>query len=377
MNFHRKGILTILFCMAVSLYSGCADSEWFEPFPDRLSITVRDSIGIETGDSCYVLGSIVDAEVSPSGSILLLDQIACCIREFSPEGAYLSIFSRRGSGPGEFLFPQELILQPDGRIIIRDMLKSSLIILAENGESLSDLVDWPPIPPSAITSVDENHIAGCGIDFDMQGVDLALIFIPSLYALNSTDRDLEFFADTLIVKNAEEAPMTPTGMLGYSIMASDNRNGRIFYTNMSAFQYEVHCWDIHGDSLFSFSLGIPPVAKTPQELLEETDYTRIQFSSLGLNTLPEGFEPDPFHTLIVDLGVDSRGNLWIQRGTEERPVFDIIDNDGDHIGTAEFPSTGRHWKFSITPNGSLAWNLDPISGFQRVYMIDLPVVNQE
>lgn len=377
MNFHRKGISTFLFCMAVSLYSGCADSQWSEPFPDRLSITVRDSIGIETGDSCYVLGSIVDAEVSSSGSILMLDQIACCIREFSSDGTYLSILSRRGNGPGELLFPQELILQPDGRIIIRDMMKSSLIILADNGESLSDLMDWPLVPPSAIASVDEDHIAGCGTDFDMQGVDLALIFIPSLYALNSTDRELEFFKDTLVVKNVGEAPLTPTGMLGYSILASDNRNGRIFYTNMSAVEHEVHCWDIHGNLLFSFSLGIPPVEKTPQELLEETEYSRIQFASLGLNTLPEGFEPDPFHTLIADLGVDSRGNLWIQRGTEEIPVFDIIDNAGVHIGTAEFPRPGKHWQFSITPNGSLAWNLDPESGFQRVYMIDLPVVDQE
>ena len=369
--------MTFLFCMSVSLYSGCADSEWSEPFPDRLSITVRDSIGIETGDSCYVLGSIVDAEITPSGSILLLDQTACCIRKFSPEGTYLSIFSRRGSGPGEFAYPMEMALLPDGRIIIRDMLKNSLVILSYKGKSLSDLVDWPLSPPSAIASVDEDHIAGCGIDYDMQGVDLALIFIPSLYSLNSTDRELEFLSDTLVVKNAEEAPLTPTGMLGYSIVASDNRNGRIFYTNRSTVQDEVHCWDIEGNLLFSFSLGIPPVEKTPQELLEETEYTRIQFSSLGLNTLPEGYESDPFHTLIVGLGADNYGNLWIHRGTEERPVFDIIDNDGVHIGTAEFPRSGKYWQFSISPNGSLAWNLDPLSGVQRVYMVDLPVVDQE
>ena len=376
MDFLRKGILTILFCMSVSLYSGCADSEWSEPFPDRLSITVRDSIGIETGDSCYVLGSIVDAEITPSGSILLLDQVACCIREFSPEGSYLSIFSRRGNGPGEFAYPMEMAVMPDGRIIVRDMLRSSIIILTANGESFSDLEGWSLFPPSAIVSVDEDHIAGCGIDYDMQGADLVLIFIPSLYTLNSTDRELKFFSDTLIVKNPEEAPSTPSG-IRYSIMTSDNRNGRVFYTNMSTAHHGIHCWDIHGNSLFSFSLGIPPVAKTQQELLEETEYARIQFSSLGMNTLPEGYEPDPFHTLIAGLGVDSRGNLWIQRGTEERPVFDIIDNDGVHIGTAEFPRPGKYWQFSISPNGSLAWNLDPLSGVQRVYMIDLPVVDRE
>ena len=135
-------ILTFISCLTISLCSGCAESQWTEPFPDRLSITVRDSIGIETGDSCYVLGSIIDAEVSSLGSILLLDQSACCIREFSPDGTYLQILSGKGSGPGELLFPQEMAVQADGRIIVEDMLKRALLILAGNGESLSELTNW-------------------------------------------------------------------------------------------------------------------------------------------------------------------------------------------------------------------------------------------
>ena len=335
-----------------------------------------DSIGIETGDSCYVLGSIVDAEVSPSGSILLLDQSACCIREFSSEGTYLAKLSRQGNGPGEFLFPQEMVLHPDGRIIVNDMLKRSLIIIDGNGECLSELVGWPLSPPSAIVSVDTNYIAGCAVDYDMLGMDLALIFKPSLFSLDSIDRELEFFSDTLVVENALEAPLTPTGMLGYSIMASDTRNERVYYTNLSTDQHEIRCWDCQGNLLYSFSLGIPPVAKSSQELQEEMEYARIQFAALGMSSLPENYEPDPFHALIVGLGVDNCGYLWIQRGTEEKPVFDIIDNDGVHIGTAEFPRNGQHWKFSISPNGSLAWNLDPESGIQRVYTLELPLVEQ-
>ena len=375
MDFLRKGILTILFCMSVSLYSGCADSEWSEPFPDRLSITVRDSIGIETGDSCYVLGSIVDAEITPSGSILLLDQVACCIREFSPEGSYLSIFSRRGNGPGEFAYPMEMAVMPDGRIIVRDMLRSSIIILTANGESFSDLEGWSLFPPSAIVSVDEDHIAGCETDLDLHGSEVLVVFKPALYSLNDNRQKLVFLADSTVM-NVEEISSSLTGLMGHSIMTSDGE-GRVFYSRKSTGDYEVHCWDIDGNLLFSVSLGIPPVAKNQQELLEETECARTKLASMGLNTLPEGFELDPFHTLIVGLGVDSHGNLWIQRGTEERPVFDIINNNGDHIGTAVFPRTGKFWQFSITPNGSLAWNLDPVSGFQRVYMIDLPVVARE
>jgi len=373
-----KYILTaFISCLIASLCSGCAKSEWVEPFPDRLSITVTDSIGIETGDSCYVLGSIIDAELLSSGSILLLDQSACCIREYSPEGTYIRILSGRGSGPGKLLFPLEMAVQSDGRIIVEDIQKRDLVILGPDGESLSELTNWELFPPIAIVSADTNLIAGCAIGYDMESLDLSLIFKPTLYLLDDTGSELELFADTLIIPNVQDVPMTPTGMLGYSMMTSDYRNGRVFYSNMSTEHYEVRCWDILGNPSFAFELGIPPAAKTSDELLEETEYTRMQFAALGLNTLPEDFEPDPLHVLVVGLGVDEYGNLWIQRGTEKKPVFDIVDAEGDHIGTAEFPRTGHHWKFSISPNGSLAWNLDPVSGFQKVYILDLPTVNRK
>jgi len=334
---------------------------------------VLDSIGIETGDSCYVLGSIVDADMTASGEILLLDQSAGCIIKFSAEGTYLMTLSRRGNGPGEFALPHEMALQPDDRIIVRDFMKTSLIILDINGESVSELAGWPLLPPDAVVPVDMEHFAACETSIDLQGSEFKAILRPSLYSLDDTEKERVFFSDS-VVMNIEKVASSPTGMLGYSIMTSD-MEGRVFYSHKSTSEYEVRCWDTEGNILFVVSTGIPPVEKTPQEILEETEYARIQLASLGLNTLPENYEPEPYHTLILGLGVDNLGNLWIQRGTEERPVFDIIDSAGDHIGTAEFPGMGRHWQFSISPNGSLAWNLDPESGIQKVYILDLPAVN--
>ncbi len=368
--------LTFISCLAISLYSGCTDSQWAEPFPDRLTITVLDSIGIETGDSCYVLGSIVDVEVSSSGSILLLDQSACCIREFSPEGTYLATLSRRGNGPGELLYPQEMALLPDGKIIVRDMLKRSLVILDRSEESVSELADWSYISPEAIVPADSRHFAACETEIEiLNSQQFLLIQKPSLYSLTDTAQELVFHSDSVMM-SVETVVSSPTGLLGggYAIMATDG-DGRLFYTRKSSTEYEIHCWDIEGNLLFYATLEIPTVAKTPQELLEETEYMKMQLASMGLNALPETSEPDPYHTLIVGMGVDKCGNLWIQRGTEEKPVFDIFNNDGEHIGSAEFPRCGRHWKFSISPNGSLVWNLDPVSGFQKVYMLELPEIN--
>ncbi|MEA3266764.1 MAG: hypothetical protein U9P42_07465, partial [Candidatus Fermentibacteria bacterium] len=159
-----------------------------------------------------------------------------------------------------------------------------------------------------------------------------------------------------------------------TLLASDE-DGRVFYSRKSSSEGIVHCWNIEGTPLFTASPGFPPVAKTEQEILEETEYTRMQFAALGANALPEGHAPDPFHVMVENIGVDSDGNLWVQRGTEPYPVFDVFDTDGVHIASAEFPRVGKQWQFSISPYGGLAWNNDPLSGVQKVYMIELPVIN--
>jgi len=133
----KKRALPVLILFIVFVLSGCADKEWIEPFPDRLSITVFDSIGIETGDSCYVLGSIVAASSAPDGNILMLDQSACIIRVFDSDGIHIENLSRRGNGPGELFMPFEMTVFPDGKIMVMDIGKHGIIILVYSFSSSS------------------------------------------------------------------------------------------------------------------------------------------------------------------------------------------------------------------------------------------------
>lgn len=370
-------LLISVFCLAAVFSSGCGEpGVWQEPFPERLTISVVDSIGIEMGDSCYVLGAIADAEVSPSGTILVLDRSACCIRKFTPDGIHISNLSRCGSGPGEFLYPFEMAIMPDGRIMVADMHKQSIIVLSETGESIEDMSDWPLFVPTSITPLGENLFAGCEMKYDMTDTEMLIIIKPSLFSLADAASEYSFFSDTLRfnLDGSDVAISSVDGLTGVTLLTSD-KDGRVFYSRKSSSEGVVHCWNIGADSLFTASPGFPPVGKTEQEILDETEYTRMQFAALGMNALPDGFEPDPFHVMVENIGVDGDGNLWMQRGTEGKPVFDIFDTAGDHVGTAEFPGTGKQWQFSISPYGSLAWNNDPLSGVQKVYMIELPVIN--
>lgn len=370
-------IMISAFSLVAILSSGCGEpGDWQEPFPERLAIPVMDSIGIDMGDSCYVLGVIADAEVSSSGSILILDQSACFIREFSHDGIHLSNISRKGTGPGELVYPFEMALMSDGAIMVVDMMKRSVVILSETGESIEDLSDWPLVYPSSITPLGETLFAGCVINFDMTDSHILIIVKPSLFSLPNTNPEYSYFSDTLRFNlDGSDIALSTGGLTDVTLLTSDE-DGRVFYSRRSSSEGIVHCWDIEGTPLFTASSGIAPVEKTEQEVLEETEYTRMQFAALGMNALPEGYEVDPFNILVENIGVDSEGNLWVQRGTEANPVFDVFDEAGVHVATAEFPYAGRFWQFSITPCGTLAWNNDPLSGIQKLYMIDLPAISR-
>ncbi len=375
MNSLKYIILISVFCLVAVFSSGCGEpGVWQEPFPERLTISVVDSIGIEMGDSCYVLGAIADAEVTPSGTILLLDRSARLIRQFSSDGIHLSNMSRSGSGPGELSSPMEISVMPDGMIMIMDFRKVAVVVLSEQGEPLHDLTDWGLIVPTSLASLSDNRMAALNLKFDMVDSEPLIVMQPSVFSILDGSLLLSLYSDTLTDSEFEEALASLNGLMGSTVVVSDG-GSRIFYCHKSASTYEILCWDSEGNDLFSASISIPPVEKTPQEILDETEYSRMQFAALGASALPEGFEPDPFYTLVENLGVDSDGNLWVQRGTEAQPVFDVFDTDGVHIASAEFPQAGRYWQFSITPNGSLAWNNDPLSGVQKVYMIELPVIN--
>lgn len=362
-----------VFVLMIALTVGCGSADWTEPYPDRLNIRVVDSIGVETGDSCYTLGSVVDVVTAPNGDILILDRAPCKISVFNENGGFIRIISRQGNGPGEFLMPKDLTVLQGGRILVTDMMKYSLIIFEQNGDLIEEINEWLLTPPFAITGTSTESYAGCVFDFVERTTDILIMLKPSVFILESTEPDMVLGVDSIEVR-MEDLLSSPAGLIGNVEMASDI-DGRVFFTFRSTEEYLVRAWDADGAELFTASIGIPPVEKTAVELEEENEYIRNQLSFMGVNALPPGLAPDPYHQFVTGIGIDSAGNLWVLRGTEVFPVFDIFDTAGNHVATAEFPIKGKFWQFSINPYGSTAWNLDPESGFQKVYMLELPSVN--
>lgn len=81
--------------------------------------------------------------------------------------------------------------------------------------------------------------------------------------------------------------------------------------------------------------------------------------------------------MILSIGVDARGMLWIQRETESQLVFNLVDESSSHCASAVFPRAGKHWSFRISEYGSLAWDRNPQDGPQIIYILDTSLIEAQ
>lgn len=343
-----------------------------EPWPDRTDLLVKDSIGVDSGDSNYVFGAVGDVCFGYQGEILVLDQAGSHIRAFSNTGDFITRISGPGSGPGELSLPLSLSCLEDGRIFVLDPMSNGYEIF--NGSDYSYIEEvalWGNNPPMDPCGLDGEFYLG--LKFEMDQSDGALTGISTLGRFRMGD------ADPYVTYVRSEFPvdMNDLGMLVKNMLRSlvftGDRSGRIFFSEMSTHSYEVLAFSSDGTELFHITADISPVPRSPEEMEEEKTYMEHWISRMGgMGGMPIEWDPEPFRWMITGLGVDGQERLWVQRGTELMPVFDVFDMTGEQLFSASLPMEGLSWMFHIESRGMLAWEEDPESGVQKVYMIEMP-----
>jgi hypothetical protein len=86
---------------------------------DTMELVPELVIGKLDGDSAFVFDDLIAIGVDSAGRIYALDRRAD-VRVFSPTGALVRRFGRRGTGPGEFSTPNAMSVTRDGRVIVRE-----------------------------------------------------------------------------------------------------------------------------------------------------------------------------------------------------------------------------------------------------------------
>jgi hypothetical protein len=82
------------------------------------------------------MSDITDFTVHKNGTIFILDRKEFSIKAFDPQGQFMFSFGRQGQGPGEFSQPVDILLSPDGEIIINDTFIGSLAFFDRKGTFL-------------------------------------------------------------------------------------------------------------------------------------------------------------------------------------------------------------------------------------------------
>lgn len=342
--------------------------EWIEPHPVRLSLTVTDSLS--TPDS-ILTGSIADGLIIEDGSVALLDMPGCRILLFRPDGGFAGTAGGPGSGPGEFSMPAYIAVLSDGTFAVADMTASSVTIFDSDWEYLETLSGWTVIVPMKLTGSSNGTYTALLTEFISEEGTIAMK--RTIGRFGAASQPEVVYSEEMIYPDFSDACELYREVLFATVLTSD-REGRVFFAGTSGERWSVTGMDTDGNVIMELALGVVPVPKTPEELEAECDWVEAYAAATDDGLVME-WDPDPLRPMVEELGVDGKGNLWVKRGTEVLPVFDVFDRSGMHVATVELALPGTEtWTFRFAGERALAWSTDPEDGVQRAYLLDLPTI---
>ena len=343
-----------------------------EPFPQRIRLSFADSVCGPAEAEGRDFGYVVDACLGPSGELLVLDQARCRIEVFSPRGGWTGSLGRRGQGPGEMVLPMYLENMGD-LIMVQDGARDGYMLWNDSHELEDEVLLWPRNAPMSMRRCGSDSLFAA-YKLDLVPGDGRIFMARSfrLYRLGAAEAERVLFTDTVDVDPADFTSILSQILWSYS-MAAD-ADGRVYIAPMSSMEYRVTALSHGGDSLFTIDTELPRARKSELEMEDERLFVEGYMSSLGISSAAIDWQPDHFRNMVAALGLDSRGRLWVQRGTEPAAVFDVYDpeNGGGHVFSAQLPRASRSWRSRICGEIMLAWEEDPADGKQRIYLIELP-----
>ena len=347
--------------------------------PVHHTITAVDTIGVELGDSNYVFGQTDAALLGPNDEIYVLDGSKAHIAVFSADGEFLGSIGRQGSGPGEFQRPLAMTLLGNGKLAVSDPMSGMISLFDSSYAFESEISGFFPVPPLAINGADGEAIIGL-----MRTADIANGMVGySLARLDGTAEPTHIYADDMV---EFEPSMIGPGYTETTIAFTSDHTGRVFTSVMSTDSYRVECFHPDGERFLLIERPFEKVLKTPSEIEEEIeDFNafldrraagggsgRMQSMGISISSEDIDYEPNPYHYSISDLMVDGQERLWVRRGTEPLPHFDVYDLDGELLFTASVEASdpdSRDWTIVIGNDRMLAFSTDPI-GYPKIVILE-------
>lgn len=331
-----------------------------------------DSIGVELGDANYVLGSIEAIDHTIDGNILVLDRPACSVIEYTPEGEFVQRLGRQGSAPGEFVNPLAMTRLGDGRIAVLDPYAGGFFTFFPDGtfEAAADEIIGEPIlwiSPSV-----DNTFIGTINSFEQIDNEIIVTAIVARFSVESKEPITIYWETSFAWDFQDITPLMKDAYFAQT-WASD-RDGNVFVAAHSPEDYIINGFTAEGEPTVTIELDVEQVIKSEEEIEEEAYFWNTRARNMGSNG-PFNYQPDEHRWMIHSMGIDGENRLWVRRGTEETPTFDVFDFEGNYLFKAELEGVGGadglFWEIKIDKFGIVAYSLDPADGYQKLYMLEM------
>lgn len=312
-----------VFAASVLLLIGACGSEQAETYTEAelevIQLSVTDTIGIELGDSCYVFGYLADA-VRTDSIIYALDMSYAQLRMYTPDGEYSGYIGGRGDGPGELVMPQWLELFSDGSMIIQDI--TDLGLYNSRGEWLSHIFVHSGNWPTHHTVTGPGTVAVRWHEFLREPSHMLRQFIAS-YDLEG-EFQAEFMTDSICIPVDPEDNTDALNRTFFSHYFCGDLDGNLYMVQQHIPQYRVVCCGADAVPFDTLSLDLPVVYKTEDEIALEKRHIEEYLTGMGTSNVMQWiYDPDTFRAPIDGIWLGWEGNLWVLRGTESTPVFDV------------------------------------------------------
>ncbi len=337
--------------------------------PDTLILVVTDSIGVETGDSSYVFNVIERVAAAPDGSILVLDRTGCRVSLFTPSGEFVRSAGRRGSGPGEYLNPSDLVLLNDGRLLVCDIFTGGVHLLDTAMTDLGVRIPFANDPPFfPVPALDSSFVAG-SYRMEMTETEIAMDYFIGRFDM--AGEPAVVYTEERIPIDPEDLTTTVIETLFYYATWAVDEEGNVFVAPMRTDSYSVTGYRPGGTEFLSIDIPVERVPRSEEEIALEKAFIESKLASMG-SSLPLDYNPDPWRFQVRQVLAGENGTIWVLRGTVDEPTFDVYDRTGSLLSIVRVEGAGAdggYWRFAMGGGRIAAWSDDP-PDFARVFLLE-------
>jgi hypothetical protein len=321
------------------------------------TLSVIDSIGSPEIGSDYAFGAISDFDWGQCGEIMILDDSQSCILVYSSEGEYVTRIGRYGRGQSELTSAVFFEVLGDGTICVRDGTK--WLRYARDGE-FCESVNLHGVLPMQMFSFGEYEIIG--ISSELVYMDAQLTVIKRLARWDKWS-PLEATVVYCEVKHPLSRSNFALDLITVDLfpMLFTAGNTLIYVAPEPRTEPVIDVYTHTGVLVRKIELPYPAVPKSPREMEEEERFMEEFLSRTSNGRIQVEWKPLPDRVMIRSLGVDGMNNLWVQRGTELTPTFDVFNSSDSLVFRAVLPDRedARDWLFDVSDQGILAVPQDP------------------